>query len=184
MSRLAKFFLFLFLLTTTFPQFAQQPMASTIDIGGTDVKWGIKPEAAVAILRTNDRYSLIAGQENSQTVEWTVIDKALAHVAFTLHFDRQRGLVAIDKSWTPAQDRAIDFATALYDLISARKWGNCLLVPEHTSEPQSHWDIVHVVCEKGTFEILAGEANSTDGTVRAAHIYEKIEAPSKSDSRQ
>jgi hypothetical protein len=183
---LAKRLLLTVVLLTPLSQFAQRSTAATVDIGGVAVPWRARPEAVVALLNKNDRYEIAPVEERTWKVG-SKIPKAKACVyvndrgsdrhAYTLHFDKKNHLVMVEKSWTPAQDGAVDFATALYSLVAHRKWGACMLIPEHGTEPQSHDKTIHVVCENGGIKISVAQIASQEGKSQVANIYEWIHAP-------
>jgi hypothetical protein len=188
MSALAKHLLLSAVLLTPLTQFAQRPTASTVDIGGIGIPWRAKPEAVVALLSKHDRYAIVPAEERTWKVGSKipkakacvyVSDKGSDHHAYTLHFDRKNRLVMVEKSWTPAQDGAVNFATALYSLVAHRKWGNCMLIPEHDIEPQNNDRIIHVVCENGGINISVSQASSQAGKSQVANISEWIHAPVK-----
>ena len=188
MSALAKRLVLSLVLLTPLPQFAQRSTASTVDIGGVNMPWRAKPEAVVALLAKNDRYEIVPAEERTWKVGGKipktkacvyVSDKGSNRHAYTLHFDKKNHLVMIERSWTPAQDTAVDFATALHSLVAHRKWGTCMLITEHGTEPYSHDNTIHVSCDNGEIKISVNQAASQDGTSQVVHISEWIHAPVK-----
>jgi hypothetical protein len=188
MSALAKLLLLSAVLLTPLPQFAQRSLASTVEIGGVDIPWRARPEAVVALLNKNDRYEIapveertwIVGSKIPKTKACVYIsDKGSERNAFTLHFDKKNRLVTVEKNWTPAQGSAVDFAAALYSLVAHRKWGNCMLIPEHGLEPQSQDSTVQVVCENGGINISVAQVASQAGKPQVANISEWVHAPVK-----
>jgi hypothetical protein len=188
MSALAKRLLLSAVLLTPLTQFAQRSAASTVDIGGVDIPWRAKPEAVIALLNKNDRYEIAPVEERTWKVGSKipktkacvyVSDKESERRAFTLHFDKKNRLVMVERNWTPAQDSAVDFAAALYSLVAHRKWGQCMLIPEHDFEPQNNDRIIRVVCENGGINISVSQASSQEGKSQVANISEWIHAPIK-----
>jgi hypothetical protein len=188
MSALAKRLLLSAVLLTPLPQFAQRSLAPTVDIGGVDIPWRARPEAVVALLNKNDRYEIAPVEERTWKVGSKipktkaclyVSDKRSERNAYTLHFDKKNHLVMVERNWTPAQDSAVDFATALYSLVAHRKWGNCMLIPEHDFEPQNHDKAIHVVCENGEINISIAQVASQEGKPQVANISEWVHAPVK-----
>jgi hypothetical protein len=187
MSALAKRLLLSAVLLTPLSQFAQRSLAPTVEIGGVDIAWWTRPEAVVALLK-NDRYDIAPVEERTwklgSKIPKTkacvyVTDKGSERNAFTLHFDKKNHLVMVERNWTPAQDSAVDFAAALYSLVSHRKWGNCILIPEHGLEPQSQDNTVQVVCENGGINISVPQVAPQAGKPQVANISEWVHAPAK-----
>jgi len=187
MSALAKRLLLSAVLLTPLSQFAQRSLAPTVDIGGVDIPWRARPEAVVALLK-NDRYDIASVQERSWKVGSKipktkacvyVSDKGSERNAFTLHFNKKNHLVMVERNWTPAQDSAVDFAAALYSLVAHRKWGYCMLIPEHDFESEGHGNIINVACENGGINISVAQVASQAGKPQVANISEWVHAPVK-----
>ena len=192
MSALVKRLVLSLVLLTPLSQFAQRSSASTVDIGGVDIAWWTKPEAVVALLNKYDRYEIAPVEERTWKLGGKIPkakacvyvgDKESERHAYTLHFDKKNRLVMVERNWTPAQDSAVDFATALYSLVAHRKWGNCMLIPEHGFEPQSNDNTVQVVCEGGGIKISVAPAASQAGKPQVANISEWVHAPVKKTPR-
>jgi hypothetical protein len=191
MSALAKRLLLSAVLLTPLTQFAQRSTASMVDIGGVDIPWRAKPEAVVALLDKSDRYEIAPVEERTWKIG-SKIPKAKACVyvrekgmdrhAYTLHFDKKNHLVMVERSWTPAQDSAVDFATALHSLVAHRKWGTCVLIPEHGIEPQSHDNTIRLSCDNGEIKISVNQVASQDGKSQVVNISEWIHAPTTKGS--
>ena len=188
MSALVKRLLLSVVLLTPLSQFAQRSLAPTVEIGGENIPWRTRPEAVVALLNKNAHYEIAPVEERTWKVGSKipktkaclyVSDKRSERNAYTLHFDKKNRLVMIERNWTPAQDGAVDFAAALYSLVAHRKWGNCMLIPVHDSEPQNHDSIIHVVCENGGINIFVAQVASQAGKSQVANISEWIHAPVK-----
>ena len=188
MSALAKRLLLSVVLLTPLSQFAQRSTASTIEIGGVDVSWWAKPEAVIALLNKYDRYEIAPVEERTWKLGGKipkakacvyVSDKGSELHAYTLRFDKKNRLVMVERNWTPAQGSAVDFATALYSLVAHRKWGNCMLIPEHGLEPQSHDNTIQVACENGGIKISVAPVTSQEGKSQVANISEWVHAPVK-----
>jgi hypothetical protein len=187
MSALAKCLFLAGVLLTPLLQFAQRSLAPTVEIGGVDIPWRARPEAVVALLK-NDRYDIAPVQERSWKVGSKIpktkacvyiSDKGSERNAFTLHFDKKNRLVTVEKNWTPAQGSAVDFAAALYSLVAHRKWGYCMLIPEHDFESEGHGNIINVACDDGGIKISVAQAASPEGKSQVANIYEWVHAPVK-----
>ena len=142
MSALAKRLILSLVLLTPLSQLAQRSTASTVDIGGVNIPWRAKPEAVIALLNKNDRYEIAPLEERTWKIGSKipktkacvyVSDKESERRAFTLHYDKKNRLVMVEKNWTPTQDGAVDFATALYSLVAHRQWGKCMLITDTRS---------------------------------------------------
>jgi len=188
MSALAKRLLLSAVLLTPLSQFAQRSTASTIDIGGVDIAWWTRPEVVVALLNKNDRYEIAPVEERTWKLGGNipkskaclyVSDKRSERNAFTLYFDKKNHLVKVERNWTPAQDGAVDFAAALYSLVAYRKWGYCMLIPEHDFESEGHDNIINVACDDGGINISVAQIASQAGKHQVANISEWVHAPTK-----
>jgi hypothetical protein len=188
MSAMAKRLLYSLVLLTPLSQFAQRFTGSTVDIGGVDIPWRVKPEAVVALLNENNRYEIVPAEERTWKVGGKVprakacvyvSDKGSEHHDYTLHFNKKNRLVMVEKRWTPTQGSAVDFATALYSLVAHRQWGTCTLTPEHGSDPESQDSIIHVACENGGINISVAQVAPQGAQSQVANISEWIHAPVK-----
>jgi hypothetical protein len=188
MSALVKRLVISLVLLTPLSQFAQRSTASTIDIGGVDIAWWTRPEAVVTLLNEYDRYEIAPVEERTWKLGGNIPkskaciyvgDKESERHAYTLHFDKKNRLVTVEKNWTPAQGSAVDFAAALYSLVAHRKWGYCMLIPEHDFESEGHGNIINVACDDGGIKISVAQAASPEGKSQVANIYEWVHAPVK-----